>query len=134
MCSLASRYSHGVKRAKLHEGRVAEVIDFLQHACPTKSGSRHVTYYQYIGDDDLYQAYRTTTRQPVCFNTFYKLKGFLRVRKKKKYLGMFDCRSCYRLTQLPTLIAQAQHSHQPHSSIVKLQQELQRCTTHQELN
>ena len=128
------KYPHGMKRQKLHEGRVVEVIDFLQGACPTKSGSRHVTYYQYTTDDALYQAYRTTTQQPVSLNTFHKLKGFLRVRKKKKYLGMFDCRHCYRRTQLPSLFQQAQQSNQPYSSIVKLQLELDRCNSHNELN
>ena len=123
-----------MKRAKLHEGRIAEVVDYLQHACPTKSGSRHVTYYQYTTDDALYHAYHATTQQPVCFNTFSKLKGFLRVRKKRKYLGMFDCRACYRRTQLPALIQHAQQSHQPFSSILKLQLELQRAEAHHQLN
>ena len=131
---LQEKYSHDVKRRKLHEGRVAEVMDFLTTACPTKSGSRHVTYHQYISDDGLYEGYRQTTQQPVSLNTFHKLKGFLRVRKKKKYLGMFDCRMCYRRTQLPSLIQQAQQSHQPYSAIVKLQLELERCNAHHELN
>ena len=123
-----------MKRRKLHEGRVTEVFDFLTTACPTKSGSRHVTYYQYTTDDALYQAYRTSSQQPVSLNTFHKLKGFLRVRKKKKYLGMFDCRKCYRREQLPSLSQQAQQSHQPYSAIVKLQLELERCNAHHELN
>lgn len=128
------KYPHGVKRQRLHEGRVVEVIDFLQGACPTKSGSRHVTYYQYTTDDALYQAYRTSSQQPVSLNTFHKLKGFLRVRKKKKYLGMFDCRKCYRRSQLPSLIHQAQQTHQPYSSVLKLQLELGHCNAHHELN
>ena len=128
------KYPHGVKRQKLHEGRVVEVIDFLQGACPTKSGSRHVTYNQYISDDGLYQGYCSSTQHPVCLNTFHKLKGFLRVRKKKKYLGMFDCRDCYHRTQLPSLIQQAQQSQQPYSTIVKLQLELDRCNKHYELS
>ena len=127
-------YARGVKRRKLHEGRVTEVFDFLTSACPTKSGSRHVTYHQYIGDDGLYEGYRQTTQQPISFNTFHKLKGFLRVRKKKKYLGMFDCRKCYRREQLPSLIQQAHQSHQPYSSILHLQLELGRCNYHQELS
>ncbi|MDR3548546.1 MAG: hypothetical protein P4M11_09850, partial [Candidatus Pacebacteria bacterium] len=131
---LPVRYAHGVKRQKLHGGRVAEVMDFLTTACPTKSGSRHVTYYQYIGDEGLYQGYRTTTQQPVSFNTFAKLKGFLRVRKKRKYLGMFDCRMCYRRTQLPSLLHQAHQSHQPYSTLLRLQLELDRCNAHHELN
>ena len=131
---LQEKYSHHVKRPKLHEGRVTEVMEYLTTACPTKSGSRHVTYYQYIGDDALYEGYRQTTQQPVCFNTFNKLKSFLRVRKKTKYFGMFDCRMCYRRTQLPSLIHQAHQSHQPYASILRLQLELGRCNYHHELS
>jgi hypothetical protein len=128
------RYAHNVKRQKLSDGRIAEVIDFLTAACPTKSGSRHVTYHQYLTDDALYQGYLSYTQQPVCFNTFLRLKNFLRVRKKKKYFGMFDCRDCYRRTQLPSLIQQARQSNQPYENIAKLELELVRCNQHHELS
>jgi len=128
------RYARDVKRQKLHEGRVTEVIDFLTASCPVKSGSRHVTYHQYVGDTALYEAYCLSTQHPICFNTFMKLKSFLRIRKKKNYLGMFDCRNCYRRTQLPSLIQQAQQTQQSYSSIVKLQLELDRCNKHYELS
>lgn len=129
-CTFSPRYARDVKRAKLHEGRVAELIDYLVTACPTKSGSKHVTYHQYVTDDALYQGYRGITQQPVCFNTFMKLKSFLRVRHMKKYFGMFDCRACYRRTQLPTLIQQAT----TYSERIKLELELDTCNQHHELS
>jgi hypothetical protein len=119
-----------VKRAKLHEGRVAELMLYLTSACPTKSGSKHVTYHQYIDDEALYHGYRNITQQPVCFNTFMKLKEFLRVRHMGKYLGMFDCYACYRRTQLPSLI----EKETTHVERVKLQLELDACNKHHELD
>lgn len=128
------RYAHHVKRAKLHECRIAEVISYLTSACPVKSGSRHLTYHQYVPDDALYQGYKASSQQPVCFNTFIKLKSFLRVRHQRHYLGMFDCRLCYRLTQLPALIQQAHAAQTGYAERVKLELELDHCNKHHDLS
>jgi hypothetical protein len=126
------RYARDVKRQKLDDRRAVEVIDYLMAACPVRSGSRHVTYQQYITDDALYQGYRTTTQHPVCFNTFYKLKKFMRVRKKMRYFGMFDCPLCYRLDHIPS----EYHSLPPDdfAGRLKLGIEYSECKKHQQLH
>jgi hypothetical protein len=116
-----------VKRQKLHPMRLQELIDYIVAACPTKSGEKSVTYHQYITDDQLYQAYHKDVSQPVCFNTLYKIKQWLRVRHCGRYFGMFDCRKCYRLYQLPTEMA-------ADIGNPALIQELADCRRHQQLN
>ena len=79
-------YPTGVKRQRLQPQRVEELCDFVAAACPTKSGERSVTYHQYTTDDSLYSAYRQSTDKPVSFNTFWRIKKWMRVRRAGKYL------------------------------------------------
>ena len=83
---LTQTYPTGVKRQRLEPQRVEQLCDFVAAACPTKSGERSVTYHQYITDDSLYSAYCQSTNQPVSFNTFYRIKKWMRVRRAGKYL------------------------------------------------
>lgn len=57
---LQDKYARDVKRQKLPEATVAQVFNFLAAACPTPSGSRSLTFKQYVNDDPLYQAYTAT--------------------------------------------------------------------------
>ena len=100
------RYARDVKRQKMHPGVLTELIQYLETACPVKSGSQSKTHRQYITDDALYQEYMLTTLAPVCLNTFMKIKQWMRVKHVGKYFGMFDCHQCYRLQQLPSLLQQ----------------------------
>ena len=88
-----------MKRQKLHPDVWKELLEFLVGACPTKSGEKSVTFHQYHTDDFLFNAYKETVTTPVSFNTFLKLKEWLRVRKVKTYWGMFDCHQ--KSAQLP---------------------------------
>jgi hypothetical protein len=117
-----------VKRQKTHPGVLMELMEYITAACPVKSGSRSLTVHQYITDDALYQGYITTVMSPLCFNTFMKIKQWLRVRRSGKYFGMFDCHHCFRLQQLPALI----QAEQVHAERVKLELELADCTKHQQ--
>ena len=65
----------------------------------------------------------------VCFNTFCKLKHWLRVRRSGKYFGQFDCYLCLRRKQIPLLQAKATTDGQR----MELGQELQRCERHHAL-
>ena len=122
------RYARDVKRAKLHEGRLVELLEYIRTACPVKSGSRHETHRQYCTDDALYEGYRQSTTAPVSFDTFYKYKGMLRVRRSRKYFGMFDCHICYRLEQIPSETTRADYA-----TRVKLLIELAEAKKHREL-
>jgi hypothetical protein len=88
---MQQKYATGVKRQKLADERVEQLCDFVAAACPTKSGERSVTYHQYTTDDSLYSAYRQSTSNPVSFNTFWRIKKWMRVRRAGRYLGQFDC-------------------------------------------
>lgn len=100
---LQDKYARGVKRAKLHESRLGELMEFLVGACPVKSGSRSETMRQFVTDEALYEGYRQQhPSTAVCFNTFLKYKRWLRVKHAGKYLGMFDCPHCFLLHQLPS--------------------------------
>ena len=50
------KYAHDVKRQKLHPEVLTETMEFLVGACPTKSGEKSVTFYQYHTDDFLFNA------------------------------------------------------------------------------
>jgi hypothetical protein len=55
---LQQKYPAGVKRQRLSDDTLGRVFTFLVGACPTPSGSKHVTFKQYVKDDDLYEAYQ----------------------------------------------------------------------------
>lgn len=57
---LQDKYARDVKRQKLPEATLASVFSFLTAACPTPSGSRSLTFKQYVKDDILYTAYKDT--------------------------------------------------------------------------
>ena len=59
---LHSKYAAGVKRRRLSDDTLGQVFSFLVGACPTPSGSRHVTFRQYVRDDDLYEAYKQSCK------------------------------------------------------------------------
>ncbi len=80
------KYAVGVKRQRLQPERVEQLCDFVAATCPTKSGERSVTYHQYTTDDSLYSAYCQSASAPVSFNTFYRIKKWMRVRRAGKYL------------------------------------------------
>jgi hypothetical protein len=124
------KYAHNVKRQKLHEAREAELFDFFANTCPVKSGSRNVTYRQYINDDALYESYRQGVEQPVCFNTFYKRKVWMRIKRKGKYFGMFDCKLCYRLYVIPSLLNKPSLTAADRQKLII---DLAKCKAHQEL-
>jgi hypothetical protein len=99
------KYAHGVKRQKLEDGTVNQLFHCLTDNCPTRSGSKQPTLYQYVTDGVLFQTYLQATiskddHPPVSFSTFLKLKHWMRVRKVHQYFGHFDCRKCVRSKQL----------------------------------
>ena len=119
---MQQKYATGVKRQKLSDDRVEQLCDFVAAACPTKSGEKSVTYHQYTTDDSLYSAYRQSTSNPVSFNTFYKIKRWMRVRRAGRYLGQFDCSKCCMFNKL-------QHK----SDLTGEEaEELRRCMRHRE--
>ena len=97
---MQQKYAAGVKRQKLSDAKVEQLCDFVATACPTKSGDKSVTYHQHITDDALYSAYLQSTSTPVSFNTFYKIKRWMRVRRAGRYLGQFDCSKCCMFNKL----------------------------------
>lgn len=94
------KYPTGVKRQKLPPQRVEQLHDFIDVACPTKSGDKSETHHQYITDDLLYDAYRRFTSKPVSFHTFWRVKQWMRVRRAGRYLGQFDCSKCILFNKL----------------------------------
>lgn len=91
---LQQRYKSGVRRRKVDPARWQLLGQFLESACPPKSGSRAVTFRQFTTDDSLYHAYRSSVPRPLSFNSFILAKKWLRVRKAGRYLGQFDCSRC----------------------------------------
>ena len=87
-------YPAGVKRQRMDPKRKADLCEFLIEACPTKSGDKAETHHQYITDQVLYNAYCKFTPKPVSFNTFHRVKQWMRVRRAGRYLGQFDCSRC----------------------------------------
>src|SRR5688500_11881346 len=67
-------------------------------------------------------------QHPVPFNTFYKIKQWLRVRRSGEYFGQFDCYLCLRLRQLPIEYANTWNL----TERIALALELERCQTHHE--
>ena len=128
---LTRRYARDVKRQKTHPAVITELMEYITATCPVKSGSRSLTFHQYITDDALYQGYITTVMAPVCFNMFMKIKSWLRVKHSGKYFGMFDCHHCFRLQQLPSLLA----AHLPFSAEhERLSLEFAEYQKHREVN
>jgi len=97
---LQQHYPHGVKRQKLSSERRAELTDFLDVACPTKSGERHHTHHQFTTNQLLYDSYRRFTANPISFHSFLLFKRLMRVRQAGRYLGQFDCSRCITLNKL----------------------------------
>ena len=91
---LLQKYACGVKRRRLPDERVEQLCDFVAAACPTKSGERSVSYHQHVTDSALYSSYCSSTTTPVSFNTFWRVKHWMRVRRSGRYLGQFDCSRC----------------------------------------
>lgn len=89
-----------MKRQKLDPKRLEALRDFVDVACPTKSGDKSETHHQYITDDLLYDAYRRFTSNPVSFHTFWRVKQWMRVRRAGRYLGQFDCSRCILFNKL----------------------------------
>lgn len=126
---LQDKYARNVKRQRTDPGALDELCNFFVITCPTKSGERSGTMHQYITDDALYQAYATTAHAPLSFYLFKQIKQWMRVKHAGKYLGQFDCSKCFRLKQLPSLLAAATTAEQR----MELGQELQRCERHQQV-
>ncbi len=59
---LQQKYPAGVKRQRLSDDTLGRVFTFLVGACPTPSGSKRLTFKQYVKDDDLYEAYKQTCK------------------------------------------------------------------------
>jgi len=83
---LQQHYPHGVKRQKLSSERRAELSDFVDVACPTKSGERHHTHHQFTTNQLLYDSYRRFTPSPISFHSFLLFKRLMRVRRAGRYL------------------------------------------------
>ena len=121
---LQAKYSSGVKRQRLADERVDQLCDYVATACPTKSGERSVSYHQYITDSALYSGYCSTTRHPVSFNTFWRVKRWMRVRRAGRYLGQFDCSRCITFYKL---------QHKPEAERTGVEaEELRGCILHRE--
>lgn len=119
---LQQKYATGVKRQKIPDERVDQLCDFVTAACPTKSGEKSATLHQYTTDDSLYSAYRQSTPTPVSFNTFYKIKRWMRVRRAGSYLGQFDCSKCCMFNKL---------QHKPEAELTGEEaHEMRRCQHH----
>jgi hypothetical protein len=124
------KYARDVKRQKLAPPLQHAVLEYLASACPTESGERSVTLHQFVSDDALYKGYSKVVTNPISFHTFYNMKRWLRIKRTGSYFGLFDCAKCYSLKQLPSLIA----SEEDYAKRVRLQQELEQCQKHQQLN
>jgi len=123
---LHDKYARDVKRQRLDDKRITELCDFVATACPTKSGGRSVTYHQYTTDTLLYDAYRGFTVRPVSFNTFRRVKQWMRVRRAGRYLGQFDCSRCLTYNKL---------QHMPVGSMTGAQaEEWRKCSLHRQLH
>jgi len=59
---LTRKYPSGVKRQRLSEDTLGRVFSFIVGACPTPSGSRTLTFKQFVNDDELYAAYKETSK------------------------------------------------------------------------
>jgi len=55
---LTQKYAPGTKRQRLSHDTLSAVFDFLIHACPTHSGSKTISFTQFINDDQLYKEYK----------------------------------------------------------------------------
>jgi hypothetical protein len=97
---LHDSYGRRVKRQRTEPARQQHICEFIATACPVKSGSRSITYYQYTTDDSLYAAYRQSTSTPLSFHTFYNIKRWMHVRRAGKYFGQFDCSRCITFQKL----------------------------------
>ncbi len=58
---LTQKYSSGVKRQRLSDDTLGRVFSFIVSACPTPSGSKSLTFKQFVNDDELYAAYKETS-------------------------------------------------------------------------
>jgi hypothetical protein len=121
---LQQKYATGVKRQKLAPERVDQLCDFVAAACPTKSGEKSATLHQYTTDDSLYSAYRQSISNPVSFNTFWKIKKWMRVRRAGRYHGQFDCSKCCMFNKL-------QHKREAELT-GKEAHEMRKCIRHRE--
>lgn len=111
---LQAKYPSGVKRHRLADERVEQLCDFVATACPTKSGESSVTYHQFVTDTALYTSYCSSSAAPVSFNTFSRVKRWMRVRRAGRYLGQFDCSHCvafYKLEHKPEAERTAAEAH-----------------------
>jgi len=121
---LQSKYPAGVKRQRLVPDRVDQLCDFVAAACPTKSGERSESYHQYTTDASLYSAYCQSAPTPVSFNTFYRVKRWMRVRRAGRYLGQFDCSRCVTFHKL---------QHKPEAELTGEEaHDLRCCTLHRQ--
>jgi len=119
---LQQKYASGVKRQKTAPARLEQLCDFVAAACPTKSGERSVSYHQYTTDASLYAAYRTSAADPVSYNTFRRVKQWMRVRRAGRYLGQFDCSKCITFNKL---------QHRPEAELTGEEaQEMRKCQQH----
>jgi hypothetical protein len=66
----------------------------------------------------------------VCFDTFLKLKRWMRVRRAGKYFGQFECYKCLRHQQLPQLMRRETNP----AEYLKLGQELEEANKHQQVS
>jgi len=121
---LQQHYPHGVHRQRLAPERQTDLCEYIATSCPTKSGESSVTYHQYTTDALLYSAYRQFTSTPVSFNTFHRVKQWMRVRRAGRYLGQFDCSKCVALKKL---------AHKPVANFTaEEEQEYRKCQRHQQ--
>ncbi len=121
---LQQKYPEGVKRQKLSDEKVDQLCTFVADVCPTKSGEKSVTYHQYITDSILYDAYCKSTPTSVSFNTFWKIKKWMRVRRAGRYHGQFDCSKCCMFNKL---------QHKPEAELTGEEaHEMRKCLRHRE--
>jgi len=121
---LHDKYAREVKRQKTELGRAKELRDFIDTACPTKSGEKSPTHHQYTTNALLYQAYCSFTANPMSFHTFWLIKKRMRVHYAGRYLGHFDCSRCITLKKL---------QHLPEAVLLTGEQaeELRKCRLHE---
>jgi len=114
-----------VKRQKLSSERRAELTDFLDVACPTKSGERHHTHHQFTTNQLLYDSYRRFTATLISFHSFLLFKRLMRVRRAGRYLGQFDCSKCVTYNKLQHKLLAEMTAEEEH--------DLRRCLQHREI-
>lgn len=99
MNDLYSSYATNTTRKRKRDDIKLPTFQFFESLCPTKSGSKTLTFYQSYTDTQLYQEYVKHMEQhgiePLGEKAFNTLKKQMPIKKINSYWGMFDCLLCY---------------------------------------